>query len=321
MADVVPTPPNMSPRYDRLIGSLAKVDGEMAAELDQGTVLVSSTKQGTKPSYVTTRKKAGVPRQSPRRHTAPISRAAPAARAEDTTAAQVDLAHLEKAKELRDLAGAKRRHERLLYGLSRREQDLLQASKEADEFEEAPRERIRDRRQREHEQERAARSSAGVDSQLTPRQQQLVGGSVDLAPGSYASTAVCFKCGLPGHAGSGCVKPSLGPKQLRTTQVMLKQRAADKPLPPDAAKSSPLHIARSPRVARAAAAERVPQEPAEAPKARVPMEKEAIQKEIERLRIQLDEVVARETMYDAVSHIQVRTHATRWLLVMCRPFF
>ena len=300
MADIMVTPPNMSLRYDRLIGSLARVDGELAAELDQATVLLStSAKQSPKQPYGTTRKKAGVPRQSSRRHTA----SAPAERPAETVA-KVDLGQLEKPQELRDLDGAKRRHERMLYGLSRREQELLKATTEAERLPPPPQERIRDRRQREQEQERAARSSAGVDSQLTPRQQKLVGSSADLAPGSYATTAVCFKCGLPGHAGSACTK-KLGPKQLRTTQVMLKQRAADKPLPPDAAKTSPLHVARSPRVARARATE-TPETPelTRPPKARVPMVKAAIQKEIERLQTQLDEVVSRETMHDAVLHIQ-----------------
>jgi hypothetical protein len=295
----------MSPRYGRLIGSLARVDGDLAAELDQGTVLVAlSPASPRKLLFGDPRKKPAVPRQSPRRQTAATaaaatktaSAAAAGAGAAEESAKQMSvLDQLEKAKTLRNLDDAKRRHERLVHGLSCREEEMRAAIVEAEQSPRPARQRIR-----QHPRERWA-----PDSQLTPRQQKLLAeSSRDLPPGTYATTAVCFKCGLTGHTGSECTKPTLGPKQLRTTQVMLTQRKAAEAQPPDSTATAPLYAAaKSPRKPRLRDSVRAPRDAIDTPP-KPPVVKEEIEREIERLKAQLDDVMGRETMYEAVEQLQ-----------------
>ncbi len=298
----------MSPRYDRLIGSLSRVDGELAAELDQGTVLLAVS-SSPKRSFSAPRRKPALSTRG--LHRRPVegtdaSVASPSKQKRPTV-----LQQLEKAKTLRNLDEAKRRHARLVHSLSRLEEEVRSAVDEVEQSPRPGRQRIRDQR-REH---------WAPDASLTPRQRKLLGHSRDIAPGTYATTAVCFKCGLPGHAGGECTKPTLGPKHLRATQVMLNQRKAAEPLPPGS--TAPLHAAKSPRQPRLRQSRQaqvvVPETPPQ-----VLVGKDEIEREIERLKAQLAHVVERETMYEAVEHLQsslgalkrtapmAQTHDDKW---------
>eukprot|EP01044_Picomonas_judraskeda_P024806 COSAG03_NODE_6969_length_981_cov_1.233560_1_plen_295_part_10 len=274
----------MSPRYDRLIGSLARVDGDLAAELDQGTVLVADASAPKRP-FGAPRRKPALPKQSPRERPANAS-VAPAAASSPKEQRQEPtvLEQLGKAKTLRNLDEAKRRHTRLVQSLSRLEEQVRSAVDDVEQNPRSPRQRIRDRR----------REPQTVDALLTPRQQKLLAQNRDAAPGTYAATAVCFKCGLPGHSGGECPQPTLGPKHLRATQVMLQQRKAAEPLPPDY--RAPLHVAKSPRQPRLRQPSQGQGVDQETP-TKVLDEKVQIEREIERLKAQLEDVIGRETMY------------------------
>ena len=274
----------MSPRYDRLIGSLARVDVDLAAELDQGVVLVAAA-SSPKRSFGVPRRKPALPKQRPRERpaNAPVALASASSSKEQRQEPTV-LEQLEKAKTLRNLDEAKRRHARLVQSLSRLEEQVRSAVDDVEQNPRSPRQRIRDRR----------RETQTVDVLLTPRQQKLLAQNRDVAPGTYAATAVCFKCGLPGHSGGECPQPTLGPRHMRATEVMLQQRKAAEPLAPDY--RAPLHVAKSPRQPRLRQPSQAQGDDQEIP-TNVPVKKEQIEREIERLKAQLQDVIGRETMY------------------------